>query len=213
MRSSTPLPGNPWPHDMVITVEDDSQALLELLWIREAWQLRPGGEDPPPALVDTPAFMGGSQRSAAPIEEWQDAWPAIWAAALDHDGTPRDPEVVARLHDSAIGSDDRARLLRELFGPSWRDGRGSEALTEEAQSWMHTLFLHRVERMPPTVEEQPEHAALAALIKAWQSGLTKIVEIPCIGDFTRRIGTHAILVTAETRADPERYRAALDEFR
>ena len=62
------------------------------------------------------------------------------------------------------------------------------------------------------MDEQPEHAARGALIKAWQSGLTKIVEIPCRGNFTRRIGTHAILVTAETRADPERYRAALAEF-
>ncbi len=79
MRSSASLPGNPWPHDMVITVEDDSQALLELLWVREAWQLRPEGNDLPPSLVDSPSFVGGSQRSAAPIVAWQDAWPGIWA--------------------------------------------------------------------------------------------------------------------------------------
>ncbi len=86
-------------------------------------------------------------------------------------------------------------------------------MTEESQQWMHMLFLQRVDRSSPTVDEQPEHAALGALITAWESGLTTIVEIPCKGTFTRRIGTHAILVTAETRADPKRYHAALAEFR
>lgn len=31
MRSEQPLPGNPWPHDMVITLDVSSQALLQLL--------------------------------------------------------------------------------------------------------------------------------------------------------------------------------------
>ena len=52
MRSSGPLPGNPWPHDMVITVEDDLQPLLDLLWIREAWNLSQVGVALPPLLVD-----------------------------------------------------------------------------------------------------------------------------------------------------------------
>jgi hypothetical protein len=62
------------------------------------------------------------------------------------------------------------------------------------------------------LNEQPERVALDALISAWQSGLTKIVEIPCHGTFTRVVGTHALLVTAETRADAARYRKALAEF-
>ena len=45
MRSSVPLSGNPWPHDMVITVEDDPQSLLDLLWIRGAWNLDPVAVD------------------------------------------------------------------------------------------------------------------------------------------------------------------------
>jgi hypothetical protein len=62
------------------------------------------------------------------------------------------------------------------------------------------------------LEERPERAALDALIPAWRRGLTKIVEIPCEGTYTRRIGEHTLLVTAETRADTARYGAALASF-
>lgn len=37
MRSVHQIPGNPWPHDMTITVEDRPAPLLELLWLREAY--------------------------------------------------------------------------------------------------------------------------------------------------------------------------------
>jgi hypothetical protein len=211
--SSEPMPGNPWPHDMVITVEDDVQPLLELLWIREAWQLAPDGGDLPPLAVDTPDSVDASQRSATQIREWRDAWPRVWTAVLRHAGTIRDPDIFDRLGVSQDSSDERARLLRELVGPSWRDEVGDEAITDEAQQWMHIQFQQRVNRLPAGLEAQPEHAALGALIEAWRYGLTKIVEIPCRGTFTRRIGAHVILVTAETRADTERYRAALTAFR
>ena len=52
MRSSVPLPGNPWPHDMVITVENDAQSLVDLLWIRVTWNHHPVAVDLPPLLVD-----------------------------------------------------------------------------------------------------------------------------------------------------------------
>ncbi|HEV7848510.1 MAG TPA: hypothetical protein VGO88_04200 [Mycetocola sp.] len=211
MRSSVPMPGNPWPHDMVITVEDDSQPLLELLWIREAWQLDPEGGDLPPLLVDTPASLGASQRSGAPIREWRAAWPRVWTAVLQHAGTVRAPDIFDRLQASE-NSDERARLLRELVGSSWQEEVDAEAITDETQQWMHSQFKHRTGRSLAGWGAQPEHLALETLIDAWRCGLTKIVEIPCRGTFTRRIGAHAILVTAETRADPARYRSALTEF-
>lgn len=197
---------------MVITVEDDSQTLLELLWIREAWQLHSVGDDLPPTLVDTPTIVDGQRRVGAPIAAWQDAWPGMWDACLRHAAAVRDPKVFTRLHSSETGSDERARLLNELSGPSWRDEFGSDALTPEAAQWMHMLFRQRVDRSRQPVSEQPEHAALEALVPAWRRGLTKLVQIPCRGTFTRVVGAHALLVTGETRADPTRYRKALTEF-
>lgn len=212
MRSSIPLPGSRWPHDMVITVQDDTQELLNLLWLREAWQLLPDGADLPPALSSPPAPVDGSLRAAAPIASWQAAWPGSWAAALKHAGRTPDPHLLDRLHDPGTGLEERARLLRELIGPSWRDDVGPEALTPAAEQWRSALLDRRL-HAPRALDEQPEHAAVDALVPAWRSGLTTIVEIPCTGEFTRRIGEHCLLVTAETRADRERYGAALAGFR
>ncbi|MCI0155188.1 hypothetical protein KNO15_00540 [Leifsonia shinshuensis] len=198
---------------MVITIEDDLQSLMELLWIREAWQLNPQGDDLPPVLVDTPPALDTTRRAAAPIAEWEGAWPRVWAHVLRHAGTLRDPDIFDRLHASGNGSDERAALLRELFGPSWRDELGDEAITDGAQQWMQAQFERRIARPPATLGEQPEHLSLEALIEAWRRGLTTIVEIPCTGTFTRRIGSHVMLVTADTRGDPVRYSAALGEFR
>jgi hypothetical protein len=211
--SSQPLPGNPWPHDMVITIEDDRQSLLELLWIREAWQLHPEGDDLPPELAAPPASLAESRRSVAPISAWRGAWPTVWANALQHAGAVRDPGIVDRLRAGGMGTEERAQLLRELVGPSWRDDVGAEAITDEFDRWVHSRFEDRMVRSSAGFEAQPERAALGAVIEAWQRGMTTVVEIPCRGSFTRRIGPRALLVTADTRADPARYSAALREFR
>ena len=81
MRSSTPIPGNPWPHEMTLTVEDRPNQLLELLWLREAYALRPEGDDLPPMLVQTP------ERATAAIDdatraEWEATWARLWAETV-----------------------------------------------------------------------------------------------------------------------------------
>jgi hypothetical protein len=39
MQWSTPRPENPWPQEMVITVDDHSLSLNLLLFVRHAWSL------------------------------------------------------------------------------------------------------------------------------------------------------------------------------
>ena len=65
---------------------------------------------------------------------------------------------------------------------------------------------------PDALRNSPEHRDLEALIPAWRAGLTKIVTIPCRGEYTRKLGTNALLVTDGTRADSGLYRAALASF-
>lgn len=63
MQSEYPIPGNPWPREMLITVEDRPTTLLELLWIREAYALTPPGDDRPPTLAGA---RGTAQADARP---------------------------------------------------------------------------------------------------------------------------------------------------
>jgi len=119
MRSSVPIPGNPWPHDMVITVEDHPHALVDLLWIREAWNLQPAGAYLPPLLSDGSVSAHARTELSDRVRAWQDAWPSIWEACVHHAGLLIDG---ARLFEAAGGSIERAELLKTLRGPSWRTG-------------------------------------------------------------------------------------------
>lgn len=192
MRSSRPTAGNPWPHDMVISIEDSANTLLPLLWIREAWHLEPEGDDLPPRLIDTPIPVPETVRASAPIASWTDAWPELWRAGLRH-----------------AGDSPRARVLADQGGSTWMDKFGPDALDHGESEWVAALI---EQRLLPLVEKDPERAALDVLVPAWQAGLTTIVQLPCRGAFTRMIGPHALAVTIETRSDPTRYRDAIGAF-
>ena len=77
MRASGPLPGNPWAQDMLIVVEDDLQPILDLLWVREAWNLSPVGLDLPPLLVDDSGRAQGNTATSDDSTAWSDAWPSL----------------------------------------------------------------------------------------------------------------------------------------
>jgi hypothetical protein len=207
MRSYAPMPGNPWPHDMIIEVDDSPHALIELLWMREARGLRPSGDDLPPLLIDTPDRVP----EAIDNTGWTEAWPVVWSAAIEHAGLIRDPSIFARLQATADRSPERAELLEQIVGPTARDTFG-EAFDDSWASWSTAQFDARQRMRPHALEDHPERRSLDSLIAAWRRGLTKIVTIPITGDYVRVIGPHALLTTDAIRADPARYSEALAAF-
>jgi len=211
MRSMSPVPGNPWPHDMVITVDDQPRALLELLWVREAYGLRVDGDDLPPALVDAPAVLDDVADAAR--AEWEQAWPLVWRAAAAHAGRDDANDLIAQLKSSVLAPGRRADLLQELFGPSWRDEFGDEVFDVDSyREWSDRGDRRMLETAPLRAQALPERRDNDALVTAWQGGLTKIVTIPCAGEFARRISPSALLTTDATRADSAAYRRALNGF-
>src|SRR3954467_14105196 len=92
MRADRPIPGNPWPHDMVITIEDHSFLLLTLLFVNHAWQL--AVPDIPP--LDPAPRIGDSYRpDSATIEQWRERWQAGWDEAVTAAGDrPQPPDDV-----------------------------------------------------------------------------------------------------------------------
>lgn len=213
MRSSAPIPGNPWPHDMLITVDDRPHILLELLWLREAYELQPEGEDLPPLLLDTPATVQDPAVSIDTRGEWGAAWPRIWHAAVAHASQDVDPRLFDQLRTTADDSPERVDLLHRVVGTSWRDDFGGSAFNHESHAtWSQRGMDAHLAAMPTELENQPERRDLPALIPAWRAGLTRIVTIPCASEFTRRIGENALLTTAATRENSDRYRRALSTF-
>ena len=213
MRSGWPIPWNPWPHDMVITVEDRANALLELLWIRQAHNLHLDAADLPPLLVDTPVVATTVAASATERAEWENAWPRLWRAAAKHAGRDNDPRQFERLQQTVSGSPERAGILREIVGPSWRDEFGDTVLDEDSyQDWSGRGADAHIASMRQRMTVSPEHRDLDALIRAWRVGLTKIVTIPCEGEYSHRIAPNALLMTDITRSDSDSYQRALDAF-
>ncbi|MET0806704.1 MAG: hypothetical protein ABWX66_02350 [Lacisediminihabitans sp.] len=207
MLSSSPMPENPWPRNMLITIDDPSP-LFELLWVREAWGLQPTGADLPPLLVDTPATVS----SGHPPAEWSEGWYSLWGACVTHAARPQDRVGMERLFtDRSLGVSERAALLSGFLGPSWRERFGDEAITGAYAVWQSADAERRMSAVL-TLDETPEHLALDSLIPAWRAGLTTLVVIPCRGSYTRRIGASALLLTDETRNDPARFAEALGTF-
>ena len=204
------MPGNPWPHDMVIRIEDDAAPLLELLWVREARELHPVGDVPPP-LIDIPEPAGPTSDPYT-TTAWTRAWPQIWAGAVSHAAgiTPR--PSFDDLSGTADGSPKRAELLDRMRGPSWRGRFGDAALGPGFAAWTERRFRGIATTRPRRLARTPERMALQALIPAWEAGLETVVTIPCRGEHTRRVGASGLLMTEATRDDPEHYAAALRTF-
>lgn len=211
MQSTHPIPGDPWPPDMILSIEDAPREAVELLWVREAFGLETAGDVPPP-LIDTPApaahTLGETERA-----RWQAAWPALWARVVTHAGRPTGSPAMDRLRRRDLPQGERTALLSEVTGPSWReefgDGVFDDASFRDAQE--HASEARRAAR-PHSFAEMPERRDVEALVPAWRQGLVRIVVIPCRGAYVRSLGATGLLVTPEIRADPAAYRAALASF-
>jgi hypothetical protein len=213
VRSERPIPGNPWPHDMVLEIEDSPHALLDLLWLREACDLRPTGVDLPPPLVHPPLRAPVHRPDAERLRTWRAAWPLVWDEVLEHAGRPRQADRLWALEELPFGSAERAAMIREFIGPTWRDRFGDEVFDDDGYREWAAADAEREVADQVGWDETPERRALPALVPAWEAGLVKVITIPCRGAFTRVVSPVALLVTAGTRQDPDAYRAALTAFR
>jgi hypothetical protein len=103
--------------------------------------------------------------------------------------------------------------LSTITGPNWREPFGQEAFAASFGDWSQVWYEELGRKNAVPLEESPERRVLGALIPAWEAGLARVVTIPCQGEYTRVIGSSALLITENTREDPELYAAALSAFR
>lgn len=208
MRASNAIANNPWPHEMIISVENSSDSLGGLLWIRDAWGLQPTGDVPPP-LEKSPQPLGIAQDGTA----WEQAWPSLWETCLLHEAKGSDPDLFNQLQATEDGSVERTQLLTELIGPNWRAEFGESAFNDSFVEWQQARLEEVRESNGAPLDASPERRSLDLLIAAWKAGLTKVITIPCVGEYTRIVSSSALLVTENTRQEPAHYSAALSAFR
>jgi hypothetical protein len=202
MRSSRQIPENPWPHEMAITV-DAPNNILELLFIRSAWgivlELRL------PALVPAPFGGSSSPPSDVGIEEWSQRWHQLWGRAWLWYERWDESHIQA---EKLRLSESPARFNPEFQPPFWEVEYGHDGIDREAlAAWREQLRLLEGRSM----KKEPERVCLPALIPAWQSGLTTVITLPYAGYFAERILKTHLVVSNQTREDPDSYSRALRE--
>jgi hypothetical protein len=197
MRSSRPVPGDPWPHDMALRIEDEPRELTSLLFVRDAWRL---SIDDVPALDPVPD-VGTSARpdgldEEATVERWRSEWARVW------------PRMAAIREAERAPEEELMRLLREIAadGQDARSLSDEEGVDREAFEVWH-ISLRDDHRLP--LAEHPERICVTALAAAWRDGLESIVQLPYAGFFAERTDPATLVVSRVARHDPEMYRRAL----
>jgi len=205
MRSTDPMPGNPWPHDMSITIEDAPPFITDLLFVRSVWGLDPAGV-PPLSREPEPGTSLRPRRPAVDELErlWLIDWDRAWSQFQDAPKQGRIPDE-NELRRIAAATDEE---LREAFSsqPSamWSIGVDREA----ASTWRASLSNDH--RTP--LAETPERRALPALIHAWRHGIDTIIQLPYRGHYARQQSGRHLVVSQETRHNPDLYAEALNNI-
>jgi hypothetical protein len=198
MRSDHPMSGNPWPHDMVITIEDGPYPLIDLLFIRSAWGIELPWVPPVDPEPEVAPIVPLPAHDAEVLGElWWDEWTRGWARY----DAPQAPS--APLLNATEASEDELTLEALYLQPSvfWYAAADLEALG----SWKASL----TDKHDLPLEQTPERRVLPALIGAWRDGVDTIVQLPYGEPYAERINERHLVVSRVTRMDPTAYARAL----
>jgi hypothetical protein len=201
MQASEPIPGEPWPHAMAITVTDAS-SLLFLLFVRSAWRISTSGV---PELETEPA-LGASGRPpeidplVAEIQ-WHTEWDRAWQEFAPRNHGVHAPDAATQRMLDTLSDEELWEATSTHPSDFWDEGVDRDALGE----WEHSLR----DNLELPLDQHPERRALPALIEAWRTGLNTIIELPFAGYYADRIDRERLVVSLRTRRDPMLYAKAL----
>ncbi len=198
MQSNQPIPGNPWPQEMIIAVEENPDRLTFLLFLRAAWGI--AADAVLPELERPPAPGRSAPPPTASVDEWSVRWKFEWLAAWSRLSMP---DRTIPWTEEEI---DRLDPL-DVHAPGWRETYGMDGVDEAAwHVWSASLERHPHAR---PLAEQPERVSLDSLVPAWRTGLKRILVLPFAGYFAERVAAECLVVSAETRNDAAMYSRAL----
>ena len=202
MHASESAPGEAWPVDMSITIQD-VDSLIFLLFVRSAWGIVSVGV---PDLEFEPA-VGSSRRppSVGPViaeQQWRVDWDRAWQPFSPRRTGIHSPDPETQRMLDTLSDEELWVATSGVPSDLWDEGVDRDALWE----WQQALE-GGIHRLP--LEEHPERQSLPALIDAWRTGLTTVIELPFAGYYADRLDQERLLVSMHTRRDPALYSRAL----
>lgn len=204
MQSNRPVPGDPWPHDMLIRISDDDPILTGLLLMRAAWRLQIAGVPTLDDAVNVNVSDRPEGGSSSDLErEWMADWKLAWQRYDDHPERTQTPGATATESPESTEKLNEILALR-FWGPSalWREG------IDAASEWYWRASAEGTDRQVDW-NESPEYESLPALINAWEHGLTTIIQLPYAGPYAQRISRGHLVVSRRTRMNRKLYSEAL----
>lgn len=154
MRSTVPIPGNPWPHDMRIGIDSHSH-LITLLFVRHAWGLTRALDIPD--LDPEPHAGASAMPRTASHDEWSERWerlwqhawawfnsdepvPPRWESTYDREGIDRaalsDWEIAIR---GPMPPESPEHRCVDVLVPAWRAGIDSIVVLPYRGYYLHRL--------------------------------------------------------------------------
>lgn len=200
MRASSPIRGNPWPHEMTIAVDEHPLSLNLLLFVRHVWGI--AADVVIPELAPLPDAGTSRVPESASVAEWDDRWRIAWARAWDWykiADADQEKHPTQELMQQVMrpGQD-----LHPLIPPFWTTEYGWDGLDSDAfNNWDTALS--------PRIPSDAERQNLPDLVPAWESGLDTVIVLPYAGYFAQRMTPRHLAVSAPTRNDPDTYSRAL----
>ncbi|RFA15494.1 hypothetical protein B7R22_06595 [Subtercola boreus] len=198
---------------MVISIDENDALLLRLLFVRAAWGLGAIGVPAVVGLIGIGVGGAGIGASRLPSDVgfakadylWRDEWERSWERFDVRDRRVRPMD--ARHREVLDATPDEELGAVYLIGPSrfWSEGIDEEAFDR----WNRGLFERTIQGHRAPLEESPERRALLALVSAWETGLTNILQLPYEGYFAERINAQYLVVSEETRREVTLYSRAL----
>ncbi|MEQ6896696.1 hypothetical protein [Microbacterium sp. KR10-403] len=168
---------------MTVSVDVGDRFLLEMLFVRSAWDLAADLPEVDPAPAQGSSRLPAQASAEAWSERWREAWHRDW------DVLRNEP--------------------RGVRAPSWRAQFGADGLDEAA---LERWITDRTPVSLPPLDEEPERQVVPALRKAWEAGLESVVVLPLRGDWSWTASPRCLVVSDATRGDNGLYAAALGRF-
>ena len=204
MRAQHPDPNEPWPNEMVLTIEATNASAALLLFVRDAWGLDTGempALDPPALASDTVRPPGLD--TVELVELWKHDWEQVWRQYEPHSTGVSEPDAQTQFLLDTLSDEELWEVMSTEPSRLWSEGL-DEATFDQ---WTHLLE----DDISLPVDATPERMSLNAVIEAWRRGLTHILEVPFAGYYAERISPSHLVVSIATRKDPVLYQRALRE--